>query len=219
MIHGVFFDIDGTLYDRDASIRQIAEHQFEAHRDELSGVVGSRFVERLLELDAHGHNRPLGLYHELADELGFDDQLASRLEAAFRSDYFRYCRLAPDTLTTLETLRERGKKLGVITNGPTEWQSRKLEALGITAFFDTILISEAEGIQKPDPRIFARALERCGVRASESLYVGDHPDADIAGARGAGLLPIWKRVAYWKVPHEVMSIDELSEILPVCLAD
>ena len=49
------------------------------------------------------------------------------------------------------------------------------------------------------------------------MYVGDHPDADIAGARGAGLLPIWKRVAYWKVPDEVMSIDELSEILPVCL--
>jgi putative hydrolase of the HAD superfamily len=216
MIRGVFFDLDGTLYDRDASIRRVVELQFEAFRPELPGVSKSQFIERLLELDAHGHNRPLGLYQELAEELGFDGDVADRLEADFRSSYFQSCHLFPDTLPTLDELRARGKKIGVITNGPTHWQQGKLDALGIASVFDTILISEVEGVQKPDPRIFARALERCGLRASESIFVGDHPDADIAGAKAAGLLPVWKRVPYWRVPDDVLSVGELKEILPLC---
>lgn len=104
-------------------------------------------------------------------------------------------------------------KLGVITNGPTVWQSRKIETLGIAPLFDAILISDAEGVRKPDSRIFVRAMERCSVVASESMFVGDHPEADIEGARGAGLLPVWKRTGYWKVPENVKSIERLSEIL------
>jgi putative hydrolase of the HAD superfamily len=107
----------------------------------------------------------------------------------------------------------------VITNGPTAWQTRKLDALGIASRFDTILISEAEGIQKPDPRIFARALDRCGVAASDAMFVGDHPHADIDGAVAAGLRPVWKRMPYWKVDDDVLSIDALSEILPFCLSE
>jgi putative hydrolase of the HAD superfamily len=216
MIRGVFFDLDGTLYDRDASIRRVVELQFEAFRAELPAVSKTQFIERLLELDGHGHNRPLGLYQELAQELGFDGNVADRLEADFRSSYFQSCRLFPDTLQTLDELRGRGKKIGVITNGPTHWQQGKLDALGLASLFDTILISEIEGVQKPDPRIFARALERCGVRASESIFVGDHPHADIAGAKAAGLLPVWKRVPYWKVPDDVLSVGALKEILPLC---
>jgi putative hydrolase of the HAD superfamily len=215
-IRGVFFDLDGTLYDRDASIRRVVEQQFEAFRPDLPGVAKPQFIERLLELDAHGHNRPLGLYQELAQELGFERDVADRLEADFRSSYFQACRLFPDARPTLDELRDRGKKIGIITNGPTHWQQGKLDALGIASLFDTILISENEGIQKPDPRIFARALERCGVRASESIFVGDHPAADIAGAQAAGLMPVWKRVPYWQVPADVLAVGKLSEILPLC---
>ena len=86
MIRGVFFDLDGTLYDRDASIRRVVELQFEAFRPELPAVSKTQFIERLLELDGHGHNRPLGLYQELAQELGFEGNVADRLEADFRSN-------------------------------------------------------------------------------------------------------------------------------------
>jgi putative hydrolase of the HAD superfamily len=113
----------------------------------------------------------------------------------------------------LKTLRERGKKLGLITNGPTEWQSRKIECMGLAPLFDAVVISEAEGVRKPDPRIFERALERCGVRADESMFVGDPPEIDIQGAVGAGLVPVWKAAPYWQAPDHILRIDQLSELL------
>ena len=212
MIRAVFFDLDGTLYDRDAAILRMAEEQFEAFREEL-GVDKPVFTERLVALDGHGHNRTPRLHHALAHMLGFGGDLADRLEAFFRSRYPNQCRISQDSLNTLETLRASGKKLGIITNGPTGWQSRKIECMGIASLFDTVLISEMEGIQKPDPRIFRRALNGCGVLAAESIFVGDHPEIDIGGAKSAGLIPVWKRMPYWKVPNDVLQIDQLSEIL------
>lgn len=212
MIRAVFFDLDGTLYDRDAAIHRTAEEQFEAFHEEL-GVDKRAFVERLVVLDGHGHNRTPRLHHALAEMFGFGADLADRLEACFRSRYPNQCWISQDSRNTLEILRARSKKLGIITNGPTQWQSRKIECMGIGSFFDTVLISETEGIEKPDPRIFKRALDGCGVPADESIFVGDHPEIDIAGAKSAGLTPVWKRMPYWEVPNDVLQIDQLSEIL------
>jgi FMN phosphatase YigB (HAD superfamily) len=65
---------------------------------------------------------------------------------------------------------------------------------------------------------FTLARERCEVDASEAVFVGDHPQADVAGARAAGLIAVWKRVPYWQMPfQDVLVVDHLSEILPLCL--
>ena len=212
MICAVLFDLDGTLYDRDAAIRRMAEEQFEAFHDQL-GVRKHEFVEHLLKLDGYGHNRSPHLHHVLAQELGFDRNLADRLEEYFRSRFPYQCRLSQDTLKTLAGLRASGQKLGLVTNGPNQWQTRKIECMGIASLFDTILISEAEGIQKPDPRIFKRAVERCSSLASKTMFVGDHPEIDIQGAKGAGLVPVWKAVPYWQVSSDVLTINNLSELL------
>jgi putative hydrolase of the HAD superfamily len=192
----------------------MAEEQFEAFQGELR-VLKHEFVEHLLKLDGHGYNRSPHLHHVLAQQLGFDGDLAHRLEEYFRSHYPYQCRLSQDTLETLLSLRASGRKLGLVTNGPTQWQTRKLECMGIASLFDTILISEAEGIQKPDPHIFKRAVERCSSLASETMFVGDHPEIDIQGANGAGLVPVWKAVPYWQVPSDVLRINHLSELLPL----
>jgi len=91
--------------------------------------------------------------------------------------------------------------------------------LGLEPFLDAVLISEAEGVRKPDPTIFKMAAERCGVNPWESAFVGDHPDVDVMGAGAAGLISIWKRVPYWQLGIEnVQAVGNLSEILPICLA-
>jgi putative hydrolase of the HAD superfamily len=213
VIRGVFFDLDGTLYDRDAAILEMAERQFETFRSELGDIPHPDFIRSIVRLDAHGHSRAQQFHHRLAAELGFSSELAERLEEYFRVHYPGYCRVPDDALHTLKALRAQGLKLGLITNGPTYWQERKIASMGIASLFDTILISGSEGIEKPDPRIFARALERCGVSAAEAIFVGDNPDADIRGAQAAGLRPVWKRMDYWSVPAGVATIDRISEIL------
>ena len=86
----------------------------------------------------------------------------------------------------LAELRRRGLRLGVITN----WDHSArplLEREGLTSFFEHIVVSSEEGVEKPDPRIFETALARARVPAADCLYVGDNYYDDAVGARGAGM--------------------------------
>jgi putative hydrolase of the HAD superfamily len=98
-------------------------------------------------------------------------------------------RLYPDSLPALEALHARGVRLGVISNWE-EWLEQLLLHLDIARYFDATIISGVHGIEKPDPRIFALALERLGVTAAEAAHVGDSVRHDVEGARNAGLTPV-----------------------------
>ena len=93
-------------------------------------------------------------------------------------------------------------------------QSRKLECLELSPMFDAILISDAEGIVKPDCRIFHRALERLEASPAHAVFVGDHPEVDVAGARAAGLRAIWRRdPAVSRSVEADAIVDEVGELL------
>jgi putative hydrolase of the HAD superfamily len=85
--------------------------------------------------------------------------------------------------------------------------------LGVRHLLDVVLISEAAGFVKPDPRIFAAALAALDVEASAAAFVGDDPETDISGARESGLFAIWKRDAIWAQPEACDGIiADLSEL-------
>ncbi len=208
------FDLDGTLYDRDVLVRRLITEQRKEFHSELANIAPHTYIERVVELDAHGYNPKEQLYAQIAVEWGLPPRLQSRLLEHFWDSYDSHCELPEDTLTTLRGLQDRGARLGIATNGRTDRQNRKIEALGIRDYFDAVLISEAEGLKKPNEQIFQRALSRCSATASESVFIGDHPIADIDGARGAGIDAIWKKVTYWEMKRkDVRVIEQLAEIL------
>ena len=132
----------------------------------------------------------LGIYRDFIKEVGIDgdaDRLGDVLYGTF-SDPNSY-RLHPDAMPTLDRLESTGVPLGVISNFE-EWLERLLDALGVTRYFPVRVISGIEGVEKPDPRIFEIALERAGVSAAETVYVGDHPYFDVEAAGEVGMLPI-----------------------------
>lgn len=208
------FDLDGTLYDRDNLVRSIAISQFEKFGAELRQISEQEYVSKIERLDNHGHLLKEVLYEKLAFELSLDTKLKDRLLKHFWETYDNYLVLDPDIRRTLRGLKEAGVKLGIITNGGTARQQMKIQMLGLHDYFDVILISEQEGIKKPNPEIFRRALERCCVSHQTSVFIGDNPIADIDGAKAAGLDAIWKSVPYWDMTRpDVKSINQLSELL------
>ncbi|PWW26645.1 HAD superfamily hydrolase (TIGR01509 family)/HAD superfamily hydrolase (TIGR01549 family) [Cytobacillus oceanisediminis] len=87
-----------------------------------------------------------------------------------------------------------------------------ITALGIEEYFESILISEWEGLKKPDPEIFKRSIEQLKVSPSESIFIGDHPENDVKAARKVGMKGIWKRDFQWGNVEADIIIDGLEEI-------
>lgn len=130
------------------------------------------------------------MYLGLLGDTGIEDpdgRITAALYARF-SDLESY-RLHPDALPLLERLDEAGYAMGVISNFE-EWLEGLLEKLGVTRFFPVRVVSGIEGVEKPDPAIFELALERMGVAAEESVYVGDHPYFDVEAALNVGMRPV-----------------------------
>ena len=89
----------------------------------------------------------------------------------------------------LERLRSAGCKLVVVSNANATLH-RLFPRLGLAPFFDVVIDSAVERVEKPDRRIFDLALERSGSVAEETVHVGDFYNIDVVGARGAGLSAI-----------------------------
>ncbi|MEH2051230.1 HAD family hydrolase [Nostoc sp.] len=126
----------------------------------------------------------------------------------FEANFIHYCVSFPGVQSSLNSLKMEGYRLGLITNGRETLQKLKIRELGIEEYFEAILISEIEGVKKPDAEIFNRALKKLEVRAEQSVFVGDDPVNDILGAKNIGIKTIWKRDIYWQEPLKVDAIVE-----------
>jgi HAD superfamily hydrolase (TIGR01549 family) len=94
--------------------------------------------------------------------------------------------LYPDVEPTLARLAVDGYALGLISNAPAD-TARVVEALGLRKYLGTVVISGAVGYSKPNPEIFRIALREARVKAAEAVHVGDMYEADVIGARNAGV--------------------------------
>ena len=96
----------------------------------------------------------------------------------------------PDAIATVRALRAQGIKVGVLTNGPSDFQRRKLEVSGLGAELDAIAISGELGVAKPEREAFELALALLGTTADETAMVGDSLENDVAGAIAAGFAAV-----------------------------
>ena len=213
-VEAVVFDLDGTLLDRRLSFERFVRDQWTRFSSDLRSIDPEEYVRTVVELDRDGYAPRAELFAGTLARFALPSDLGRTLLQDYRAGFPGACVLFPDAGRTLSALRAAGLKLGLITNGSVRMQSAKLKCLALTPAFDTILISDAEGISKPDPEIFRRALERLGTNPEQAVFVGDHPEVDIAGARSAGMQAVWRRDRAWSRMVEADAIiDHLQELL------
>ncbi len=109
--------------------------------------------------------------------------LVRRLAEA--ADYLNYLEIFPDTVPALESWRRQGLKLGIISNATPSFREA-IDRVGLTPYFDTVIISAEVGLAKPDPAIFRLGLARLNLEAGETFFIDDL-SKNVQAARDVGL--------------------------------
>ncbi|MBP6978086.1 MAG: YjjG family noncanonical pyrimidine nucleotidase [Bacteroidales bacterium] len=227
--HHLFFDLDKTIYDFDASSRLTFEEIHRHFRLAEKGITDlESFIEKytrinltLWELYRGGGIRKeilnVSRFDKALKEFGVDDPiLAEAIASYYVTESPLKNTLFPGVERTLTYLKKK-YRLYIITNGFEEVQHKKLNINKLRPFFDDMITSEEAGCKKPDPAIFHYALKRTGALLEESLMIGDDLTVDIQGAREAGMDQVF--VNYDRSDHqeavtfEVFSFSELCSIL------
>lgn len=223
----LFFDLDHTLWDFRTNSREVLlELHAEMQLVDL-GIPHTEFVAVYEEVNADlwGRYEAGKLDKSVLRALRFRNTLlqfgvkSDRTVRHLAEEYLARTphrkALNPGALELLNDLREH-HVLHIITNGFEDVQRMKLRASGITDHFQVMLSSERAGANKPQERIFRKALELAKARPEESLMIGDSATADIAGARGAGIDQVhyspdedWDAEATYRIRH----FDELRPVL------
>ena len=150
MIKAAIFDLDGTLLDRDASVVRFINNQYDRLHKFVGHIPREKFVARFIELDNHGYVWKDKVYQQLVDEFEITGITWEDLLQDYIYEFKNNCVPFPNLIEMLEELKRRNVKLGMITNGIGQFQMDNIKALGIEKYFDAILVSEWEGIKKPD---------------------------------------------------------------------
>jgi len=195
-ITAICFDVGDTLIANRRPMRILLQDFFIEHdeilkRDaigEALDAVNSRYSHLLKQVRTIDDERRMWL--EVARDL-LDVLLPRRRDlypalAQWYSEGWKHFKVFRDAVPTLRKLRESSYRLAVVSN----WEPSlpvTLEHLGLSAYFETVVVSSIEGVWKPDARLFQIALDRMRVSPAQTLSVGDHVERDIKAAWEAGM--------------------------------
>lgn len=191
------FDLDRTLWDFDANAENnifslIDRYKLEVgdkmtfyqKYDQINHRLWADYEKGILSKERLRGER----FHMTLLEYGIDNRvLAEEIGEAYLREMPHQKILMPHALEVLTALRNNGAKMALISNGFKEVQYTKIKNSGIDHFFDAVLISEEQGVHKPSPIIFKRALNAIGGIKSETIMVGDDFANDIEGAMIFGI--------------------------------
>jgi HAD superfamily hydrolase (TIGR01549 family) len=202
-VRAVFFDVGETLVHVDPSFAELFVKVLDGEGhvrtvDEVrdaSAHVYARFSEaardRSLWTTSPERSRAFwaSVYERMLDDLGVGDRdgLATTLHREFtRLENYA---LFDDVRPALAALAGAGLRLGIVSNFEA-WLEEWFGVHDLLETFPVRVISGIEGVEKPDERIYRLALERAGVSAGESAYVGDNPEFDVDPPAALGMFAI-----------------------------
>ncbi|ENU30736.1 MULTISPECIES: HAD family hydrolase [unclassified Acinetobacter] len=186
----IIFDLDQTLLDRTTSLIRFLTWQTNYFRL-IPNKVREQFIKRFLELDDNGKVWKDLVYEKLTQEFMIKHISKDQLLESYINDFNKFSCCYENVEITINQLKQHGYLIGLISNGRTPFQEHNFYALGLSEFFSSILVSEAVGLRKPDPKIFLLSCTQLGVPPQDCIFVGDNEIADIQGAKKVGMRTIF----------------------------
>ncbi len=230
-IRAVVFDLDHTLFDRYATLRETVHDLFLERREWLSADISEKeAAAAVIEIDGkYIKSGWSALYSGWLEKgilaLDGNGESVARKEELFdfvwNYSFLRHAVRFPFTIPTIDRLHELGLKVGLLTNAANEEgirrQRAKLEMLGLSDKFDEILITGQVGIHKPNRGVFDIMKWRLDIPAENMLYVGDHPINDVEGSKNAGYTPVWVslREEYGETADCEYKVKDVSEVVGI----
>lgn len=165
-------------------------------------------------------NKEVTLYimvEEMLNSLGIGGkkEIIERIVEIYE-DYLYKAGLKVDdeVLKVIKILKERGFKLGIVSNTPGgNVEKRILEDAGISSFFDIMLFSSFEGVRKPHPEIFMKVINFFNIKPEELLHIGDTPELDIEGPLRIGAKALLWNPKKREVKGDIISISKWEELI------
>ena len=202
LIEAIVFDVDDTIYDQQHPFKNAVNRviplvteedmkelyiRFRYHSDEnfpkvmankwtLEYMRAHRISQSLIDLD----------YPYITEEDGL------HFQKVYEEELDNIC-MHEEVKRTLDYLQEKQIPIGIITNGPTDHQYKKVKQLCLEKWVpsERVIISQATGFQKPEVEIFKLAEKSFGFTAEKTLYVGDSFENDVVGSKKSDWHSLW----------------------------
>jgi len=187
-LKAILFDLDNTLLDFytlkisaiDAALVAMKNSGLKADLQ-----IVRKELNELFKMHGWEHQQ---IFQLLLEKIGESNPkiLAAGI-VAYRKEKAKHVQTYPQVIPTLNELRKRGYKLGIVTDADTLQGWIRLTELGLENMFDAVVTRDSDGVRKPHALPFQKALAKLNVKPEETLHVGDWPARDIAGAKALGL--------------------------------
>lgn len=225
---GLVFDVDDTLYEQIVPFENAYKSLFDMDIDMEKFYLLSRYYSDVKFEASRNGEMTMDEYHiyriqEAAKDLGvfLTDEQALNMQKEYKKNQQKL-QMSDITINILKLARKNNVKLGIITNGLSEHQWSKIEALGVERWIDkdNIIVSGDYSINKPDVRIFEIMQEKLQLPNDFLYYIGDSIENDIVGANNAGWKSIWinrykqkssKEVDIYKIAENNNELFEIIE--------
>ncbi len=198
----LFFDMGSTIMDETAAMEKRI-------RDSIEGtdISYEQFTAKMAEFRAMG----------MREDIASFDYFGLKKAPWPKDTEYPY----PDAESVLQTLKARGYRLGIIAN-QTLGSEERLAKFGLLPFFEVVCASAEEGVAKPDPEIFRRAIARADCSPADAVMIGDRTDNDVAPAKTLGMQTVLIRQGYggYHIVHNHSeepdaTVDHLTELLEI----
>lgn len=226
----LFFDLDHTLWDFETNANETLKEIYETNKLDEIGV--NDFDVFAKQYSIHNHKlwdrytkgfikqeelRWKRIWLALLDFKIANEALSKKLSNQFLEILPTKTNLFDYTIEILQHLQQKNYSIHLITNGFENVQLNKLKNANLTSYFNQVITSEASNSLKPKKEIFEYALQKSQATFDNSIMIGDNIEADILGAKNAGLDTIYvNHLSKEKLPeanYTIFHLQELQDIL------